>query len=92
MYWNRLQELSVDYTKAAEALRTWGKHEKDDLGVRSLLAVDELSFNVFLAIGHSYCFNNPSQSFLFGPVAIRSTRRYHATPTRNDVNEGGFSG
>ncbi|TEB21121.1 hypothetical protein FA13DRAFT_1643510 [Coprinellus micaceus] len=32
-----LQKLSTDYTKAAEALRTWGQAEGDDLGVSRVL-------------------------------------------------------
>ncbi|PFH49461.1 hypothetical protein AMATHDRAFT_63163 [Amanita thiersii Skay4041] len=31
---HRLQQLSVDFAKASEALRTWGLGEGDDLGVR----------------------------------------------------------
>ncbi|KAF8176340.1 hypothetical protein K438DRAFT_1607531 [Mycena galopus ATCC 62051] len=31
-----LQKLSVDFTKASEALRAWGVGEGEDLGVRSV--------------------------------------------------------
>lgn len=31
----RLQRLSVDFSRASEALRTWGLGEGDDLGVRA---------------------------------------------------------
>lgn len=30
---NRLQKLSIDFTKASEALRAWGVGEGEDLGV-----------------------------------------------------------
>ena len=34
-YRRRLQRLSTDFARAAEALRIWGQGEGDDLGVRS---------------------------------------------------------
>ena len=85
---NRLQKLSVDYAKSAEALRTWGLSEDNDLGVSPLhILLDELLFTVFLAIGHSYCFNIPSKPFFFGSVAMCNTWPNHATPTRGHGKE-----
>ena len=79
--WNRLQKLSADYAKASEALRAWGLSEGDDLGVSSLLVVDDFLYSGFLAIGHSYCFNITSKPFFLGSVAICNSRRFNATPT-----------
>lgn len=78
---NRLEKLSADFSKASEALRAWGLVEGDDLGVSYLPAVDELLSNVFLEIGHSYCFNITSKSFFFSTIAICDTRQFNATPT-----------
>jgi hypothetical protein len=82
----------VDYAKAAEALRSWGLSEDNDLGVSPLYTVDELVFSDFLAIGHSNCLNIPFQPFFFVSVAICNTRPYHATPTRGHGKEGRISG
>jgi hypothetical protein len=76
-----LEKLSADYTKASEALRAWGLVEGDDLGVSSLPAVDELLFNNFLAIGHTYCFINAFKPIFFGSVAVCITQQFNATPT-----------
>jgi|SRR6266511_2829928 len=46
----RLQKLSVDFSKAAEALRTWGLCEGDDLGVRLRIIEINIGYGNFSRI------------------------------------------
>lgn len=53
-----LQKLSVDYTKAAEALSNWGKSEKEDLGCvitasTTLLNHFSVALSQYVAHGHT---------------------------------------
>lgn len=42
-----MENLSLDFAKAAEALRAWGLVEGEDLGVSFLPEIHELLFNEF---------------------------------------------
>ena len=69
----RLQKLSVDFTKASEALRLWALNEGDDLAVGDLRSLPPSTAEMTLP-GHTQCLHKSPLTLLFGTVTLFISR------------------
>ena len=90
----RLQRLSTDFARAAEALRIWGQGEGDDLGVRAflyplstLLMCKPLSSS----IGHPHCIERNAIALHFSNIYLRQPRGHYPRADESRAHARGES-